>query len=81
MSGMVKDMYFCSTRAGDRKTKVHNMTKRRLSIGIQTFREMREENCYYVDKTTHMWRLISAAVTLMSRRPCTKSSESERGNL
>ena len=25
--------------------------KRRLPIGIQTFREIREDGCYYVDKT------------------------------
>ena len=27
------------------------MVKRRLPTGIQTFREIRESNCYYVDKT------------------------------
>ena len=27
------------------------MAKRRLPIGIQTFRNLRESNCYYVDKT------------------------------
>ena len=27
---------------------------RKLPIGIQTFRKMREENCYYVDKTAHI---------------------------
>ena len=27
------------------------MTRRKLPIGIQTFREIREEDCYYVDKT------------------------------
>ena len=27
------------------------MTRRRLPIGLQTFRELREEDCYYVDKT------------------------------
>lgn len=25
------------------------MTRKRLPIGIQTFREIREDNCYYVD--------------------------------
>ena len=25
--------------------------RRKLPIGIQTFREVREEGCYYVDKT------------------------------
>ena len=27
------------------------MTRRRLPIGIQTFRTLRERDCYYVDKT------------------------------
>ncbi len=27
------------------------MTGRRLPIGMQTFIEIRERNCYYVDKT------------------------------
>ena len=26
------------------------MTRRRLPIGIQTFRRLRERDCYYVDK-------------------------------
>ncbi len=30
------------------------MSKRRLPIGIQTFREVRDENCYYVDKTAYI---------------------------
>ena len=34
------------------------MAKRRLPIGIQTFREVREENCYYVDKTAYVERLV-----------------------
>ena len=31
--------------------KVSRMSKRRLPIGIQTFRKLREDGCYYVDKT------------------------------
>ena len=27
------------------------MTRRRLPIGMQTLREIRERDCYYVDKT------------------------------
>ena len=45
------------------------MTKRRLPIGIQTFREMREENYYYVDKTAHMWRLIDEGKHYFLSRP------------
>ena len=29
------------------------MNKRLLPIGIQTFREIRERECYYVDKTAY----------------------------
>ena len=29
-----------------------------LPIGIQTFREIREEGCYYVDKTAYVERLL-----------------------
>ena len=53
----------------DRKTKVHKMTKRRLPIGIQTFREIREENCYYVDKTAYMRRLIDEGKHYFLSRP------------
>ena len=45
------------------------MTKRRLPIGIQTFREIREENCYYVDKTAHMRRLIDEGKHYFLSRP------------
>ncbi|NBC46958.1 MAG: AAA family ATPase, partial [Gammaproteobacteria bacterium] len=34
------------------------MTRRRLPIGIQTFREIREGCYYYVDKTGFALRLI-----------------------
>ena len=45
------------------------MTKRRLPIGIQTFREMREENYYYVDKTAHIRRLIDEGKHYFLSRP------------
>ena len=45
------------------------MTKRRLPIGIQTFREIREENCYYVDKTAHAQRLIDEGKHYFLSRP------------
>ena len=45
------------------------MTKRRLPIGIQTFREIREENCYYVDKTAYMRRLIDEGKHYFLSRP------------
>ena len=34
------------------------VVKRRLPLGIQTFREIREPNCYYVDKTGYLDRLL-----------------------
>ena len=37
------------------------VTKRRLPIGIQTFREIREEGYYYVDKTAYARRLAGDA--------------------
>ena len=37
------------------------MTRSRLPIGIQTFRTIREEGFYYVDKTAHVRRLVAEA--------------------
>ena len=45
------------------------MTKRRLPIGIQTFREIREDNYYYVDKTAYMQRLIDEGKHYFLSRP------------
>ena len=45
------------------------MTKRRLPIGIQTFREMREDNCYYVDKTAYIRRLLDQGKHYFLSRP------------
>ena len=36
------------------------MNKRKLPIGIQTFRKIREETCYYVDKTAYIRRIRTA---------------------
>ncbi len=43
--------------------------RRKLPIGIQTFRKMREENCYYVDKTPHIQRLIDEGSHYFLSRP------------
>ena len=43
--------------------------RRKLPIGIQTFREIREENYYYVDKTAHMRRLIDEGKHYFLSRP------------
>ena len=45
------------------------MNKRRLPIGIQTFREVREEDCYYVDKTAYISRLLSEGKHYFLSRP------------
>ena len=45
------------------------MTKRKLPIGIQTFREVREDNCYYVDKTAYIHRLLNEGKHFFLSRP------------
>ena len=45
------------------------MTRRRLPIGIQTFREIRERDCYYVDKTGYAARLIDQGKHYFLSRP------------
>ena len=43
--------------------------KRKLPTGIQTFREIREDDCYYVDKTAHIERLIDRGKYYFLSRP------------
>ena len=45
------------------------MTRRRLPIGIQTFREIRERDCYYVDKTAYVGRLLDGGKHYFLSRP------------
>ena len=45
------------------------MAGRRLPIGMQTFRELREEHCYYVDKTGFLARLIDEGKHYFLSRP------------
>ena len=45
------------------------MTGRRLPIGMQTFIEIRERNCYYVDKTAYVERLIDEGRHCYLSRP------------
>ena len=45
------------------------MAKRRLPIGMQTFRELRELDCYYVDKTAYIERLFSVGKHYFLSRP------------
>ena len=45
------------------------MTRRRLPIGMQTFRELRERDCYYVDKTAYVERLLREGKHYFLSRP------------
>ena len=45
------------------------MTKRKLPIGIQTFRTLREQGCYYVDKTRYAKRLADEGGRYFLSRP------------
>ena len=45
------------------------MKKRRLPIGIQTFREIRGQDCYYVDKTAYIRRLLDEGKHFFLSRP------------
>ena len=43
--------------------------RRKLPIGIQTFREIREDGHYYADKTAHVERLIEHGKHYFLSRP------------
>ena len=43
--------------------------RRRLPIGIQTFRKIREDGCYYVDKTPWLRRLVEEGTHYFLSRP------------
>ena len=43
--------------------------KRKLPIGVQTFRKIREEGCYYVDKTPWIRRLVDEGEQYFLSRP------------
>jgi len=45
------------------------MSKRKLPIGIQAFRKIREDNCYYVDKTAYIRRLLDGGKHYFLSRP------------
>ena len=45
------------------------MDRRRLPIGIQTFRRVREDGCYYVDKTRHIESLLRNGTHFFLSRP------------
>ncbi|NJD38950.1 MAG: hypothetical protein FIA89_11620 [Geobacter sp.] len=43
--------------------------KKKLPIGIQSFREIREDNCYYVDKTPYALQMIEQGKYYFLSRP------------
>ena len=45
------------------------MARRRLPIGVQTFRTVRETDCYYVDKTPYIERLLDEGTHYFLSRP------------
>ena len=45
------------------------MNRRKLPAGIQTLRKIREEDCYYVDKTDHIHRLVTTCSHCFLSRP------------
>ena len=45
------------------------MTRRRLPTGIQNFRELRERDCYYVDKTPYISSLLDEGKHFFLSRP------------
>ena len=45
------------------------MSKRLLPIGIQTFRKIREQDCYYVDKTAYIRQLLDEGTHYFLSRP------------
>ena len=45
------------------------MTRRKLPIGIQTFAKLREQGCYYVDKTPWLLRLVQEGSFYFLSRP------------
>ena len=45
------------------------MTRKKLPIGIQTFAKLREDDCYYVDKTAFAQKLIDEGTHYFLSRP------------
>ena len=45
------------------------MARRRLPIGIQTFRKLRESNCYFVDKTAFALQPVDEGTHYFLSRP------------
>ena len=50
-------------------TSSESANQRRLPIGIQTFRKIREDGCYYVDKTAFIGQLVDGGQHYFLSRP------------
>ncbi|MDR2624818.1 MAG: AAA family ATPase, partial [Zoogloeaceae bacterium] len=50
-------------------SRARAMTRKKLPIGIQTFREIREDDCYYVDKTAFALRMVKEGKAYFLSRP------------
>jgi hypothetical protein len=48
---------------------MNTLPRKKLPIGIQTFRKIREDNCYYVDKTSQAMDLIEQGSCYFLSRP------------
>ena len=55
------------------------MTRRKLPIGMQTFRTVREDHCYYVDKTACIRRLLDEGAHYFLSRPRRFGKYRDRG--
>ena len=42
---------------------------KRLPVGMQTFSEIRETNCLYIDKTEYIWRMKELSNYIFLSRP------------
>ena len=51
------------------KRQILPAPRKRLPIGIQTFSNLREDGCYYVDKTPHIERLLERGSRYFLSRP------------
>ena len=58
-----------SGHAPDHATATGAFARRRLPLGIQTFREIRESGCYYVDKTPFVARMLDEGKHYFLSRP------------
>ena len=67
--GHVGSLTPASWPATDRAGYDEPVIRRRLPIGIQTFRTLRERDCYYVDKTAYVERLLEEGTHYFLSRP------------